>query len=280
MTENEIISKAQEIWRQRRLLVWAGALAIGAIGLVALVAYPSWQRSDTWREDQNKSSKILAALQQRTKTVTTLPPEQAKLFSLADIGLPLQKQPLLVIQAMQRIAADAGVDIKKYDLSPGIISTDAASLAAASSVGAAAAANRQNSMNITLEVVGTLDQLHQTLSNMENSLPLFDVVDMSILPVRSGDDVVGTARQFRVTMQVRTFYANFDPVQLAKGGAQPLTGAQLNMQKKLQALRVWTITDAASSSGIVNTADYKHSDLFGTDAAPAPTPTPTPTPTP
>lgn len=268
MTDSELIDRLREIGREHKLLVWAAGLTVAAVGMLFLVAWPLWQQGEEKRAEKTKLQQTLNVLQQRTGIVSKISTEQKQLFGLAELSLPLHKQPLLAINALRDIMAESGVTIQKYELSPGVISTDAAALAATSKVGGSASGGQISRMSIAMEVLGTLSQLRQTLAMMENAIPLFDVADMSVLPMRTGNNEDELSRNYRLTMQIMTFYANFDPAQLVKGGAQPLTGAQQNLQKKLQAMQVWV--SAAASGAAVPTTDYGRNDLFNPETVLAP----------
>lgn len=262
---------------QRRSLLAGGGLLVASVLLLAFGAMPFWNRVQVVRSDIGRERQALQRVRQRANLLTSITPEDQSKFDQVGRALPLGKQPLVVLQTLELIAQEAGVSLGKYDLNPGLISTQAAEAATRQATRARQAqAARAQVMPVSIEVVGEFAKIQQTILLIEQSLPLMEVLEMSLNPETRETGFGSPTTNYIANLLVQSYFAPLDPKDLARQGAAALNRDQeaalaiiLGMRYRLPS----TPESAAPPPAFTNL------DPFGVGStAPAPTPTSVPSP--
>lgn len=273
--------RTQLLLLRRELLVGVGLLVV-SVGLLIFVAMPQWNRLQVIEGDIKQEETTLQRIQQRASLLSDISPEDQAQFSLVGLALPLGKQPLIILQTLEEVAGEAGVSLGKYDLNPGVISTQAAETTTRRVARAREAASSQAlSMPVSVEIVGEFADIHRTLELIEETLPLMEVIEISLNPEKQVEFSTPTT-SYRVSLLIHTYYSPLDARELARQGAAPLTPAQQEALETISGLEYRLLTTPEEQSG--PPPQFDNANLFGSEVGvPTPlpaTPTPTPQPTP
>lgn len=143
------------------------------------------------------------------------------------LALPLEKDFILVMQAISKAASKAGVGLGDFSFEIGQISGDLTSVSSTESnalIQTAATDTTRPAVKLTLTVNGGLSQTKTFVSELKNSLPLSEVSQIE-------------ARDNSSTVNVAFFYKPLDRINLDEEKAlQPLSQKDVELIDKLSAL--------------------------------------------
>ncbi len=275
--------EARRLWSQlllqRRNLLIAVVLLVASAALLIFGTMPFWTRSRVVQADITREKISLQRIQQRAALLTNIGPEEQNSFRRAGQALPLGKQPLVVLQSLEAVATEAKVSLGKYDLNPGLISTQAAETTRRVTRTKQARAAQAQVMPLSVEVVGQFSDIQRTIDLIEDSLPLMEVVEMSLNPEHQTDFSTPTT-SYIANLLLNTYYAPLNAKDLAKQGAAALSKAQ---QDTLALITGMTYRLTTAIDDTTAPPEFNNPNLFGVNqptAVEASPPTPTPSPVP
>ena len=251
----------QQIRREfviQRRDVFYGVIALAA-SLVVIMAglIPSFNQMQAVRNSQRRVQGELTKAQQRAAILSQAAVNDQENFQLVDRALPLGKQPLVVLRALEKVAGETGVSIGKYDVSPGLISTDSAQANTPSRRSASQKKSLAQSMSVSLEASGRLDQLTSFIETLEGSLPLMRVSEMSLSPSKRGSSESSETLSYTALLQLQAFYAPLQKSDFSKATVQALTPSQRAALDRLQ-----TMTSILDVRPLEPLQDFQNEGLF------------------
>lgn len=252
------------LWLFRRRLLVSVGLGVAGVVLLIFGAYRLWSMIAVTSSDIRRERTGLERSQQRANLITSITPEMRENYETVNRALPLFKDPLLVLRSVEAVANDTSVSLSEFEFSPGVVSTDSASLITTER----RRRDERPAQQLTLkfDMSGTFQELTNAVAAFEESLPLIEVIDININPSRSvtTGSAVGAGIEYTATLQIDAFYAQVDAKAASQQGAARLTPAQEEVLTRLQGMqfRAGAAVPAgtASSSG---TPRSSSGDLFG-----------------
>lgn len=268
-----------ELLLQRRLLLIGIAVVGGTLLSLIFAAWPLWGKIQTARDELIREQNKLAQIKQRAALVTGITEQDAENFALVGGALPLEKEPLQFLQALQQIGGKSGVSLSQYDLNPGIISTEAA--VTATRRRSAAQRGTSRTMNIAVEFTGRFSDLLALVDNIEKARPIMEIESITVDPARrtQAGDTLTSNLQYTARLTIRTYYQPVDMSVLSKSTATALTKEQQKTLETLQAFSPWFANALDQESPqTLQPGVFQNTNLFGT-LGPSPVPTrPSPSP--
>ena len=235
MDSIDIEKIANEWWIQRRQLVIAAGLFVGALVLLSFGAYRFWLVSSELQISIEQQEKELRSIEQRATVLNTITPEDKAGYLLVERALPRFKEPLQVMRTLEAISQDTQVSLGEYDLNPGIVSTESAVQAGSSRNRSKAA--QSDTLRIEIEMSGTFQQLTTAIQNVEESMPIMEITDLRIAPARRNTENLATV-QYTATIQLESYYSDVSSAKAATG-AQQISPGQRRAKEKLEAMQYW-----------------------------------------
>ncbi|MCD8484264.1 hypothetical protein LRY65_00110 [Candidatus Woesebacteria bacterium] len=258
MENVDIEKKANEWWLQRRQLVIAVGLFLGAGLLLAVGAYQFWQIASQVQISITQKEEELSKAEQRATLLNTISPDDRTGYVLVEQALPRFKEPLQVLRTLEAISQETQVALGEYDLNPGVVSTESAQQSGSSR--SRSSGSRTQSLIIEIEVTGSFSQITNAINSIEESLPLMEITDMRIAPSRRGSigDLAGV--QYTATLQLVSYYADI-PAQVARGGAQQISPSERRARGEIQEMEYW-LEGASGASSQQDSTGSGNTDIF------------------
>ncbi len=214
---------------QRREFVIGGAILFGAVILLLVAFFGIWPSNTKTRTDLQRVRQTNDIAAQRSQILSEISEEDRQDFVRIERTLPASKEPLIVLRALQNVADEAGVSVRKFDTSPGVVSTGSAAVPTRNQ-----AARRTQSFQISVEMEGGFQQVKEALELLESAAPIMEVTQLSLAP-RSGSFDNEDSAVFLATVQITSYF--FPPTGTAPTGmARNLTGVQ---RSAFDTVRVW-----------------------------------------
>jgi hypothetical protein len=226
---------------ERRILARSIVLSLISLGLIFLVVWPLWSNNQNVNSSIKQIEKKLSSSSQRLNLIKTHSQEQQEDYDRVALALPDQKQPLQDLLAMREIASSSGALLSEYNLNPGLVSTESAETAPATT---------QNMQTFSFEVSlqGTLENIQKTFAAIENSLPMFEITEF--------DFSSNSESEYRVNLNLVSRYASLQPSSVAKKSVKSLNDQQ---NQVLNELRRFSIT---GSDKQISPLEYKDRQIF------------------
>jgi hypothetical protein len=250
---------------QRKPLVVGASLLLSSVAILAFGAYPLWGNIDTVNTNLKQEQQALAKIRQRASLVSNLSDEDLEKFNIAADSLPTQKEPLGTVRHLQFVAAEAGVGLKKYDVNPGLISTDSAEEVTTSRRARARKSTSSTQfLDLETEFAGTFEELRRLIILLENARPILEIQTLTLDPEKR---IVGAAAanlEYVAKIRLRSYYAVFDPKVLVGAGVAPLSKEQEKTLTTLSKMRSWGVgTSQEGGTSTVPSGGFVNSDIFG-----------------
>jgi hypothetical protein len=266
-----------QLWVQRRELLIGAVLLAASAALLALGAWPFWNRIQVTRADLGRERQSLTKVQQRAALLSGITPDDQSRFEQAGLALPLGKQPLVVLQSIEAIAAEVGVTVREYDLNPGLISTQAAATTTRQVGRTRETQARAQILPISVEVVGEFAKIQQTLALIEETLPLMEVVEISLNPEKRVAEFASSGSVYVAELLINSYYSQLDAKALARQGATALNRGQEDALEIILGMK-YRLSVADQSAPL---PEFANADLLGiTSGTPTTSPTPAASPVP
>ena len=260
---------------QRQRLLLAIGLGIFTVLLIAFGLWPLWERLRVVQSDLRRQRDSLQKISQRAALVTSIDEADRQNFRVVARALPLQKQPLVVLQSLEAIAGATDVSLGTFDLSPGVISTESAETTTQARRRSRQATTRVQNLTLSVEVTGSFEGLLRSLEEIERTSPLMEVMEMGVDPAERGtfDEPV---TEYTATLRIVAYFLPFSAQDLSRtGGAAALTRTQEETLQQVNLLQ-YRLSETAESTV---PDEFVNTDLFGVQSEPIQSPTPTPEPT-
>lgn len=234
-----------------QLKAWWFPIVVGLMVVVGSVSVliPQLTQLVELRTDLDAQQKKLVTLQAKANQITQL--DEALIERLADtvfLALPAHKPYYEVFTLLQQLSSETGVILGDFDLNPGSLATAAAATApTASSKGYV-------SLETSIVIRGTAEQLAQFIDQLQRSLPLLTMTSVSV----SGDTSNTLIRQAKldITVHYVTSSANKDRGIEAK--LAPLTDSD----KQLLSSLLEYIPPVEQASSAATFSNFNRQDIF------------------
>jgi Tfp pilus assembly protein PilO len=165
------------IWITRRKLVYTVALAVLGLAIVGFAIYPQIQESFALNTEYNREEPKVEKLQAKLKQLQSIDSTEEFLQKdLVNSSLPSKKPLLEFLTSLNSIAVANNITVGNFELSPGAISTDSADTDTRSSQQNASV----DTLDLELEIEGSLDQLQQFLLDIEKISPFTTITKLSL----------------------------------------------------------------------------------------------------
>lgn len=250
---------------QRKPLVMGVSLIGSSIAILAFGAYPLWGNIDTVRTNLKQEQQALAKIRQRANLVSSLSPEDMAKFGIAADALPTQKEPLATIKHLQSVAGEAGVFLAKYEINPGLISTESGQEVTTTRKAKDKKTGASTQfLDLDTEFGGTFANIRRLIVLLENSRPVLEIQTLTLDPERRAVGASNASIRYVAKIRLRSYYATFDPKTLVGSGVQPLNKDQQATLAQLTTMRTWSI-GASENGGTTTVPDFNfvNSDIFG-----------------
>lgn len=191
------------IWFTRRKLVYTVGLVVLCVGLIFLGIYPQVTESialqQKYSSEEPKLVKLQAKLADLQRIDSTPEYEQVAVVSAA---LPSRKPLLEFLSSLNSVAVASNIVVGNFELSPGSISTESAD---ASNQRRQTKVASVDTLDIQLEIKGTLDELQQFLLDIEKISPFTTITQLSLGKGASATDRE-TGRLIDAQLSMSTYF--------------------------------------------------------------------------
>ncbi len=170
-------------------MVFTIGIGIGALLLITMGVLPQLQAMGDLRTDVSRKRPQLEKIEQKLAQLENVryTPE----FSQVDVisrALPSRKPLLELLTNLNLVAVTKEIEIVEFQISPGIVATDSAELAA----GARRTPLQQeiagiDSLELAVSVKGPRENLHEFLNEIEKISPFTTIVKLSISSRKEGE---------------------------------------------------------------------------------------------
>lgn len=251
----------KEYWGQRRQLVLAIVLGVFSIGLMVLGGQQLSGLIGRTNASLRKERDTLAKIQRRVKLIEEITSDDRAAFDQAAKALPASKQPIAILRSLEEISEQTGMSVGHYDLNPGLIATEEALLAEK---------KKQDegieSFIIKLELTGSFTSLLDALQEIEQTLPLMEVMNLTISPVSQQLNENISLVPYKAELQVRSFFAILNANQIVEAarnsGTIQFTTENEQTMELIAPLR-YRLTQTNILQG--DLPNFSNTDVFGID---------------
>lgn len=195
------------------------------------------QLRDELEADKASLTKLTAKVNQLKEWDET---KLQELFTITETALPSNKPLFEVMALLQQLAADSGIIISDYDLSPGSLATPS---------GESKQATERVALSTSLTVRGSYEQVNQFLDEIQKSMPLITVTSIGFSE---------TNNEMIARLDVEIYYQPLVSGKKSNPEA-PLPQFSKESEEILQTLATYKTTQTSGDTGIV---DFARQDLF------------------
>ncbi len=189
----------------RKPFLFSLGIGITAFILIAAIMIPQIQETIALYGKLNAElpktdllKKKLAALESVVNTA-----EYAQI-QIVDDALPSKKPLLELLMSLYSVSSQTGILIQQFQLSPGLVASDAASLA---NQPGARQQGVYDSMVVSMNVTGTFKQIQEFLVQVEKASPFTTVTEMDITGELSGKNPADKqTRVFQADLTTKTYF--------------------------------------------------------------------------
>lgn len=248
----------QMMIRMRRPFLYA--LGVGMLSAVIVIVAVIPQITETvslfseWQGEKPKLEKLQNKLQEIDQV--TVSPEFTQI-ELVEAALPSKKPLLEVLTSLNSVTLQSGARVTDFEISPGLVATDAASLEEArkrSSV----SAGKYDSLALELEISGGFKQLGEFMYLLERVSPFTTISELELNTNSSQiAELEDSFDVFTATLLTNTYYFT-QPIKVTI--EQPLPKIAVTDQAVLQELASFTNTIVPAQNEIIGGG---LEDLFG-----------------
>ncbi|MBP9819686.1 hypothetical protein KBC79_03030 [Candidatus Woesebacteria bacterium] len=190
----------------RQYFVATVGLGIFSVLLVLAAILPqlnaSWTLFNQWQAEKPKLEKLKAKLVELQNVQFTAEYGQKQIVESA---LPSHKPLLELLSSLNNIAAVHQVTIDHFQINPGEIASDAASLAPNNKKKNTTGPNNVDSLDLELKVSGTFEDVTNFLVTVEKVAPFTSIRSMSFGDKDKDTEVLAN-RVLEATLQTRTYF--------------------------------------------------------------------------
>lgn len=171
----------------RKQMLISVVLGVVSFGLVFLAIIPQFQEFWTLKSELDKEIPRLTKLKQKLVELENIQftPEFAQ-SEIVNNALPSKKPLLELLSSLSSIAAESSVQIKDFDLNPGIIASDTAELQAY--YAKKLSKDGIDTLDISMNAVGSFENIQVFLINLEKISPFTTINTLSLNSSVRGDD--------------------------------------------------------------------------------------------
>lgn len=164
-------------------------------------------------------------------------PSIANQKALLQNVLPSQKPVTPLISSLEKLAADAGVTFKNFELSPGSVATGGATITAAQS--AKGFVSGVGSLPLKLEVQGGFAQMNTFFKSLDTVIPLVNVKTISFTQVSQNGVLISDSTLYKAAVELESLYSLQDVSAIKADAAEvlvPLSTNDISLLNQLSSL--------------------------------------------
>jgi len=171
----------------RRQMVIAVLLGVVSFGLILFAIVPQFREFLSLKSELDNETPRLVKLKQKLVELENIQftPEFAQ-SEIVNDALPSKKPLLELLSSLSSIAAASSVQIKDFDLNPGIIASDTAELQAY--YAKELSKDGIDTLDVSMNVVGSFENIQVFLINLEKISPFTTITTLSLNSQVRGDD--------------------------------------------------------------------------------------------
>ncbi len=231
------------IWTTRKYMVFTVGIVALIVCLVAFGMYPQvaavLKLRAEYQNEKPKLDKLQAKLAELQNVLFT---EEFVHAPLVNEALPSNKPLLEFLTSLNTIAVVNEIAVTNFEINPGIIATDASQVNQASK-----AKGSVDSLELSLEIEGSFDQLQAFLLDIERISPFTTITTLSLGKGASAADR-GTDRLISASLTTKTYFF----VQTIKATVEaPLPKLGANDRNVLNALAEFQASDLPEQTEII-----------------------------
>lgn len=250
----------QMLVRMRRPFLYALGTGLLAVVIVITAIIPqinqTYELYSEWQSEKPKLEKLRAKL--ADIDAVTVSPEFAQV-QLVDQTLPSKKPLLEVLTSLNSVTLQSGARVSDFEISPGIVATDAASLEEAQKL-RSSTQGPYDALTLELEIEGGFNQLEQFMYLVERVAPFTTISELELntnsAQISELDESFDT---FTATLQTDTYYFT-QPISVTVEQALPRISSE--DQLVLSELASFTNNDVPAQLEIIGGG---LEDLFGVE---------------
>lgn len=188
------------LWGTRRSFLGALGLLVGSAIMVFFLILPQFNQAWSNYQSWEKAKAQQATLQKKLDDLDAI--EQAPEFqyeSLVNAALPDRKPLLELIQSMSTVSLETGVQIERFELTPGSLATESSE-----SSGSERPAHAEP-LSVEYTIAGTFEQVNDFMRRIEEVTPFSTIVSLSI-GSEITEDSQGDAQEFSANITSETYF--------------------------------------------------------------------------
>lgn len=177
------------------------------IVLTLVFVIPQIQQISTQRSQIAVVEKKLADMVAKVQTLQALNPEelQAQRVLLQTV-LPSQKPVTPLISSLEKLASDAGVSLKNFELSPGNVATDS-SKPGLQVLAVKGLIQGVGALPLKLEVQGEFSQMNVFFQSLDTVVPLVNVKTIDFTQLTQNVSSLLANTQYKASVELESLYA-------------------------------------------------------------------------
>lgn len=171
-------------FRTRQYLLYTIGLGLLSVGLVLLAAIPQFQQAVDLRSEYQQEEPKLSKLKQKLASLESVrfTPEFAQV-DVVNQALPSKKPLLELMVSLSNIAIETGATIESFEISPGIVASDAAEVQANSK--RVANQGAVDTLDVTMSVTGSDTAVQSFIREVEQMAPFTTITQLSLTSLLS-----------------------------------------------------------------------------------------------
>jgi hypothetical protein len=246
-------------FRTRKYLIFTIGFGLLSVGLLFLAAIPQFKQAWSLRSQHQSELPKLAQLKQKLASLegVRFSPEFAQI-GLVNQALPSKKPLLDLMVSLNGIAISSDATIESFELSPGLIASDAATANAASKI--ISNQGDVDTLEVTMVVTGNNAAVQKFILDVEKMAPFTTITQLSLSSLlQEGDEIIGFNDLREAHITTSTFFFT-KSIQAAVEA--PLPEISMPEREVLTALADLIPTNLPSQTTILGGG---LEDLFGVD---------------
>lgn len=206
-------SNLKLLWGTRRSLLMTAGLILVSAAVIFLFVMPQISQGYSHFLDWQEAQKTEAELRDKLRQLSDSESSPGFMYeSLVNVALPDRKPLLELMQSLSLVSQEAGVTVDSFEMTPGLVATQAAT----------SSQNSSDNLSVDYSITGSFDQINKFMKRIEEVTPFTTIVSLHIGSEVSNitDDDIFTAKITSETYFYAKSVVSGESTQLPKMTAQ------------------------------------------------------------